>query len=58
MKTAKELLELFPEHKPIVFHCSMDDIITPIFTHYDRVELEERLVDRHNKDNQQGVLFL
>ena len=57
MKTDKELLKEFPGYRPLVFH-SRGDTITPVFTHYDRIELEERLVDRHNKENTQGVLFL
>ena len=58
MKTVEELLKEFPQHKPCVYHCGMDNIITPVFTYYDRLELEEKLIDRYNSENNQMVLFL
>ena len=76
MKTQSELLALFPDYKPTVYYSNSDnDLIIPVFTYWDRIELEERLLspeeieqsiikrdtDRlieHNKDNQQGLLFI
>lgn len=56
--TKAQLLQHFPDHKPLVFHCGMDDIIVPEFTYYDRLELEEKLVNQYNSENTQMVLFL
>lgn len=58
MKTKEQLLQEFPEFKPLVFHCGMDDIIVPEFTYYDRLELEEMYLDKINSENMQLQLFI
>ncbi|MCK5610541.1 hypothetical protein KAR91_52190 [Candidatus Pacearchaeota archaeon] len=55
----EQLLELFPDYKSTLYYGSMEDnCIIPVFTDWDRRELEERLVEEHNSNNMQGVLFL
>ena len=54
----EELLELFPDYKPTIYHVDMDNNIDPVFTYWDRVELEEMLLERLNKEREQGELFL
>lgn len=57
--TKEKLLEMFPDYKPTVYKAGAeDDFIEPIFTYWDRVELEEMALEEYNKKNQQGVLFL
>ena len=56
--TKEDLLKEFPDHKLIVHHCDMDNNITDIFTYYDQIELEERLLEKRNKYKIQGELFL
>lgn len=55
----EQLLKRFPDHKPTVFYSFSDnDFIEPVFTYYDRVELESKLLNEHNKNQLQGELFL
>jgi hypothetical protein len=57
--TKEELLNEFPDYKPTVYTAPIeDDYIYPIFTYYDRIELEERLLEKRNKEKQQMELFL
>lgn len=56
--TKEQLLQEFPNHKLIVHHVDMDNNITDVFTYYDRVELEEKYLDKYNKNNKQLVLFI
>ena len=65
--TKEDLLKEFPDHKLIVHHVDMDNNITDVFTYYDRVELEcrllgidpeDRILDIKNKNRLQGELFL
>lgn len=46
--TIDELLKMFPEYKPTLYYSSMEnEYITPVFSHWDRIELEERLMSAH-----------
>ncbi len=57
--TEEELLKEFPEYRPTVYSSSMkQDFIIPVFTYYDQLELEERLLEKINRENKQMLLFL
>lgn len=56
--TKDQLLAEFPDYKPTVYHVDMDNNIDPIFTYWDRVELEGMLLERENGKRKQMELFI
>lgn len=57
--TKEKLLQEFPGYKPPVFHSGIgDNYIEPVFTYYDRIELEEMYLDKVNSENIQLQLFI
>lgn len=55
----EQLLKRFPDHKPTVYYANAEnDFIEPVFTWYDRVELESKLLNEKNENQLQGELFL
>ena len=57
MRTIEELLKEFPGYRATTYHVDMKNVITPIYTHYDRVDLEDMLLDRENSGRMQLELF-
>ncbi len=57
--TKEELLQEFPDYKPTCFSSALQaDFIIPVFTYWDKVELEERYLEKYNRENPQMLLFL
>lgn len=56
--TKDQLLAEFPDYKPTVYHVDMDNNIDPVFTYWDRIELEGMLLERENGKRKQMELFI